>query len=912
MRAKERAPKFRGWLSTDEDEVRRRWWRGRTDIVSAEPCASHAGPFTNYAVTSSSGSAYTVELRSLTDRINTCGCPDHRTNGLGTCKHVEGALHRIGHARRAGAGSPRIELFLDERGMRSLRCLVPDGAPDGLAGEARRLCEALDAGSEEALRDLEDLAERNSGALRVSRRIPGWFEERLARQRRDCERTEFERQLASGERSLDMLKFSLYDYQVEGALHLAFKERALLADEMGLGKTVQAIAACALLRELRGISRVLVISPASLKAEWDEQIAKFTDLSATIVKGNRLDRRKAYGAGSFFTLCNYEQIVSDGDELAEHLAPDVIVLDEAQRIKNWQTKTASAVKRLKSRYAFVLTGTPIENRIDELYSIVQFLDPDLLGPLFRFNRDFYALDDRGRPEGFRNLEGLSEKVSTIMLRRRKDEVEDQLPARTVKTFFVPMTDEQWQVHEDFGGLASRLAATARKRPLTNEEFKKLQIYLGCMRMSCDTLHILDRDHDACPKLDEIVRILDDLLEDSGSKVVIFSEWVRMLDLVRDHVGNQGIEFAVHTGGLSQDRRRAEIRRFRQDPGCRVLLTSDSGGVGLNLQVADTVINIDQPWNPARLEQRIARVWRKHQTRTVRVYHLVAEGTIEHRMLGLLSLKQALADGVLDRRGDLSSIALPSGRNAFIERVNAVLGIEAADGTPGNADDAGKPGTLYERLRDLLLARHGKALRKILGRKEGSAFLVVIDLPGPEIATQEAELARCEDLDAATVRMIDPATHEQMDKLARSGLITVEPGSAEQIWPDETTREDDERRIRSRRALELVSSAERKLKAARLLAGGELFEEAHPPAVETMLLATRAIAALDGDREPEDEDAAYAFLVLRQTVAEEFDSSRRAMEVLGGTALDDDSLVAVGAFLEAATGRLDGVPGHRAS
>ena len=135
---------------------------------------------------------------------------------------------------------------------------------------------------------------------------------------------------------------------------------------------------------------------------------------------------------------------------------------------------------------------------------------------------------------------------------------------------------------------------------------------------------------------------------------------------------RGIEYAWHTGSVPQPRRRAEILRFREDPECRLFLSSESGGVGLNLQVADTVVNMDQPWNPARLEQRIARAWRKHQTRPVNVINLVSEYTIEHRMLGLLDAKRALAEGVLDQRGDLSEIRLPTGRAAFMERLNEVL------------------------------------------------------------------------------------------------------------------------------------------------------------------------------------------------------------------------------------------------
>ena len=899
MQATERAPRFKGWLSTDEEEVKRRWWRGRTDIVAVEPRGD--GVFTDYDVTSSSGSTYRVELRSLSERINSCGCTDFLTNRLGTCKHIEGVLHRLGQEQ---AHNPRIEVFVDERRERSLACTVPGEGLSPLAEEVRNLC---NDGSLDALRALEDLAKGNSGELRISERVADWLGKQERKKRKHLERTTFEKRLASGDASFDMLKARLYDYQVAGALHLAFTERALLADEMGLGKTVQAIAACTLLRQLRGISRVLVVSPASLKGEWDDQIAKFTDLPATIVRGNLMERRRAYGSGAFFILSNYEQIRSDWDTIGECLAPDVVVLDEAQRIKNWQTKTADAVKKLRSRYAFVLTGTPIENRIDELYSIVQFLDPDLLGPLFRFNRDHYVLDDRGRPTGFRNLDKLSEKVATIMLRRRKDDVEDQLPPRTSKTLLVPMTDDQWRVHDDYRNLVARLAHIAKRRPLSPEEFKKMQVYLACMRMSCDTLYILDDDHDECPKLEEIEKILDDLLEESASKVVVFSEWVRMLDLVCDHVIKRGIEHAIHTGSVSQERRRAEIRRFRQDPACRILLTSDSGGVGLNLQVADSVINIDQPWNPARLEQRIARVWRKHQTRTVRVYHLVAEDTIEHNMLGVLAGKQALADGVLDGRGDLSAIAMPGGRKAFIERVNSVLGIDGAGTSSVRKVEEEPRKTLFESLRDRLLSRHGDALQGIFGRKDGSKFLAVLDLSADDIAALEKARDQWKELEGAAIRVIDPATREQMESLAKTGLIAVDPEYMERVWPDDQTRELNQRRVRWSRARTLIEPAGRKLKAARLLAGGGLLDEARPSAVDSMMFATRALTILDDADEPGDADEAYAFLVLRQIEADALDRSRLAMEMLGGAELDDESLIAVGTFVDKVTSMVGDAP-----
>ena len=207
--------------------------------------------------------------------------------------------------------------------------------------------------------------------------------------------------MEAGRETFDLLRHPLLPYQREGMLHLAFGERALLADDMGLGKTIQAIAACELLRRLRGVGRVLVVCPASLKGEWEEQIARFTDGGRSEF-GLGAPRLSSIGHPAFFTVVNYEQVVGDAPDINEILRPDVIILDEAQRIKNWQTKTARQVKSLRSLYAFVLTGTPVENRIDELYSIVQYLDPELVGPLFRFNRDFYELDERGRPVDYKN------------------------------------------------------------------------------------------------------------------------------------------------------------------------------------------------------------------------------------------------------------------------------------------------------------------------------------------------------------------------------------------------------------------------------------------------------------------------------------------------------------------------------
>src|SRR5208283_5960280 len=271
--------------------------------------------------------------------------------------------------------------------------------------------------------------------------------------------------------------------------------------------------AAELLRKLRGVARVLVVCPASLKGEWQEQIERFSGADTKLINGTRAARLFQYDNPAFFTVVNYEQVVIDAADINARVKPDIVILDEAQRIKNWQTKTARAVKSLVAPYAFVLTGTPLENRIDETYSIVQYLDPEIFGPLFRFNRDFYELDERGRPAGLKNLAVLHRRLGGVMLRRRKRDVEDELPGRTVKTFFVPMAEEQAQRYGDYEYLARKLAFIAERRPLTKEEFDRLQQYLACMRMICDTPAILDPECRVCPKLEELEGVLGELFEE---------------------------------------------------------------------------------------------------------------------------------------------------------------------------------------------------------------------------------------------------------------------------------------------------------------------------------------------------------------------------------------------------------------
>jgi SNF2 family DNA or RNA helicase len=208
-----------------------------------------------------------------------------------------------------------------------------------------------------------------------------------------------------------------YPYQVEGVAFLAANGRALLADDMGLGKTLQAIVAASWLQQHAEARRALVVCPASLKHQWVREIARFLGQRAQVIQGSPDARGVQYRRGEGFTIINYELVLCDLSVINDTLCPDLLILDEAQRIKNWRTKIASAVKLIPTRYAFVLTGTPLENRLEDLYSLMQVVDARVLGPLWRYLADFHITDERGKVQGYRNLSELRRRLSPVMLRR---------------------------------------------------------------------------------------------------------------------------------------------------------------------------------------------------------------------------------------------------------------------------------------------------------------------------------------------------------------------------------------------------------------------------------------------------------------------------------------------------------------
>ena len=838
------------WQTTDDYEIELRRQRVQKEPMRVTPVTAGRNPFKDYLVARLDGdhaAEYRVELRSRTERINTCSCPDFRKNFLGTCKHIEKVQAQLAGAKTSA--SSQIEIFMDRSPWRPL-VRVPDNHAAGFIHRYLAVNGELKTPEADTiqvlLRDLEQSDETVRAAVRVSAEVREYVRRQLEKKQSARWRDEYARQFRENSGSAPFLRHSLYDYQVAGMLHLAFNGRALLADEMGLGKTVQAIAAAALLKECFAVKRVLVVTPASLKSEWEEQIRKFTSLTTEIVYGPRKQRLEIYrDSQAFFLLVNYEQVMLDYEDLNRDFQPGLIILDEAQRIKNWKTKTADRLKRLQSRFAFVLTGTPIENKIDELYSLVEFVDPSLFGSLFRFNRRFYNFDDDGKIAGLKNLRELHELVKPVMLRRRKDEISEQLPERIDNNYFVPMTAEQSLRYTDYENTVVRLAAKARRYPLSPEEFERMQLALSCMRMLCDSVYILDPKITEAPKVNELMCILDDLWEeDADRKVIVFSEWVRMLELVETELEKRGFDYALHTGKVNQVKRRAEINRFKNDPGCRLFLSSDSGSVGLNLQAASVVVNLDLPWNPAKLEQRIARAWRKHQKNTVNIINLVAENTIEHRMLATLDFKKGLSDAVLDARGDFSDFEKPDAKNAFLERLGSIM---ASPTVPMDEPALTPPPAVpppEQLAQELRLDPAGIELcHTAYDRETGrlKSVFAVGSAKTTEKLKQLAEKTHGHGLTPEQLAVISPENYALLQQLAKMGVITINADmtrifEAENAAPPRPS--DRERRLAlSRPAL---TAAERQLKMASVLHAGGFAAEAAAPARQAVLTAANAL------------------------------------------------------------------------
>ncbi len=648
--------------------------RARTERMTVRPARPEA-PYGDYQVTSTvSGKSYKVALRGTERGDSFCSCPDFRKNTLGTCKHI---VHLLGKLERrfsrAVMARPyrRTEPALHLRYGREveLRLALPARPSPALTSIAKPL-------ADKAITDLPDLLRRlrrlqaAGQDVKVYPDAEAHVERCLRAERLRALSTEIRRDPAGHALRNGLLSTELLPYQLDGIAFAVGAGRAILADDMGLGKTIQGIGVAELLAREVGIKRVLIVCPTSLKSQWRNEITRFSRRDCRLVLGGAAERATQYADDCFFTICNYEQVLRD--LLAIERAPwDLVILDEGQRIKNWETETSRVIKGLTSPFALVLSGTPLENRLDELYSVVEFVDERRLGPAYRFLNRHRVTDERGKVLGYRNLDELRRALAPILLRRTRAEVLGELPERTTEVLRIAPTDEQRELH---GAHKRVVASIVTKAYISEMDLLRLRTALLMCRLAANTTRLVDKQAPGySSKLERLDELLGRLATEPDRKTILFSEWTGMLDLVEPLLGKHGLAFVRLDGSVPQKKRQALVHEFQHAPECRVFLATNAGSTGLNLQAANTVINVDLPWNPAVLEQRIGRAHRMGQKRPVQVFLLVTEDTIEEELLKSLAAKRDLALAALDPESEVSEVDLVSGVDELKRRLEVLLG-----------------------------------------------------------------------------------------------------------------------------------------------------------------------------------------------------------------------------------------------
>jgi len=456
--------------------------------------------------------------------------------------------------------------------------------------------------------------------------------------------------------------------------------RACVFDEMGLGKTITATTAVLqLIRERKG-SRVLIVAPNAVVEQWRSELVEKFNLEPVLVTSRRklTDRAEAYDEP--LIILNYELLRTDV-ELILQKNFDTLILDEVTRVKNWDTQTSEAVKKLIVRNVIALTGTPLENHLGELYNIVNIVKPGFFG---RYNEDFLArytikLMGWGSSRPVLNPETLPDlrrELRRVSIRRTKAQVLKQLPALTMQYVYTEPARNQRKIYDMLQkGLSEAVIdeyafSTARREGPNPFTANRIRLYT-LLREACADVSMIagylrrkqrEGTRDAAQlrssplfrklarvlaklepenaKLAELKELVKDLSE-QNHKIVVFSQFVPIVQLIHDELSDEGIIALVYHGQLKAESRTSALRTFSENPDCRVLISTDAGQFGLNLQAADVVVNYDLPWNPARLQQRIARLHRIGQTNKVLAVNFVVKGTVEEHVRDVLERKRKL-------------------------------------------------------------------------------------------------------------------------------------------------------------------------------------------------------------------------------------------------------------------------------
>lgn len=628
----------------------------------------------DHVLTNESGAKYTVFLRDFEQETGYSNSADAMYNKLGTTKHIMYAFKKLKENKKLydklDKTFPFIEIYCDPLNDYNISWFYPGELPPDekmLLGKFFKKAAFIDNRKVKSfLKFIEEAEQYKTIRIRpeVREKVERCYEDLMLLDLKEKAKPDY-----------SLIKGELFPYQKEGVEFALFRRAAIIADEMGLGKTIQAIGAAVMKKRILAFKKTLIVCPATLKSQWKKEIEKFTAEKALILSGLPDQREQQYLDGDyFFFIVNYETVLRDSHAI-NRADFDFLILDEAQKIKNYETKTASAVKRIRTRHKLVITGTPIENRLIDIYSIINTIDPFYVGPLWEFSYQHCLFDPAktNKIAGYYDLQKLNKVLAGILIRREKAGVLSQLPTVQQEDVPVELSPLQKELH---AGFMLGIAKIIRKRFLTPYDLQRLNLLLASARMVCDSTFLLDdKTHDS-PKLIELEDILFEKLDikNNSRKVIIFSEWIKVHKIIAEMLRKHNIGFAELNGTVPVKSRGELIKRFENNRDCRVFLSTEAGGAGLNLQAADILINFELPWNPAKKNQRIGRIDRLGQkSRKLTIFNLISRNSIEERIAVGLLVKQSLFEGVLSKGNNINYVDFSTkGRSQFIRQLEELV------------------------------------------------------------------------------------------------------------------------------------------------------------------------------------------------------------------------------------------------
>lgn len=459
------------------------------------------------------------------------------------------------------------------------------------------------------------------------------------------------------------IQADLREYQKEGYYWMAqlaeWGAGACLADDMGLGKTLQAITIL-LSRADKGPS--LVIAPASLLFNWQEEILKFAPSLNTYNLNKAGDDRKTVvdHAGKYDVVVTTYGLLVTEEALVISRSWNVIVLDEAHTIKNRETKMSKAAMNLRGDFRLILTGTPLQNHLSEIWNLFRFVNPGLLGSFAQFTDRFIIPIEKNRDKGQQKL--LNRVISPFILRRTKSEVLSELPEKTEITINVELSDDEWALYDNI-----------RRQTLTNlEEGRSTTIQalaeITHLRQAACHPALIDKSLQISSSKSEAFMNMVDELVSNNHRALVFSQFTSHLSLIRQELDRAGIRYLYLDGSIAPSRRTLLVQAFQEGDMPLFLISLKAGGLGLNLTAADYIIHLDPWWNPAIEDQASDRAYRIGQKRPVTVYRLISKNTIEEKIINLHKTKKDLADALLDG----SDMTQKMGRDEIISMLKEKL------------------------------------------------------------------------------------------------------------------------------------------------------------------------------------------------------------------------------------------------